>query len=198
MFERFAWIRDKLPDANQVIAIFTLLLFLAGIGTLHLMRQTMFYSERAYIFPLFAQARTHVLIGSPLVFLVPFTNGGHTPAYQLRVWIIGDIFDGPQFPSGEGLRPGSFGVGSMVYYPGIPVSQPLIVGGNLDQAMLDSLESGHNHGATRRVYIWGRIEYLSFGRSVFTQFCYYATHNTDLPPDTPWEYTPCEEGNDGD
>src|ERR1035441_10288504 len=95
-------IKEKLPDTNQTLAIFTGLLFLAGLGAPYVARETMIYSERAYVYPNVAQGRTRAVVGHKLVILVPFVNSGHTPAERLSFWGICQIFDGPPFPKGNG------------------------------------------------------------------------------------------------
>ncbi len=181
-------------NARTALAISAIAL-MTGIYQAHIASDALYYSQRAYEFPHFDKTRFHAILGQRFGVIIPFSNVGHTPAYELRIWVNSDIFNAP-FPTGEGLRAGTFDNSTTIHYPGVDIEQPVFVGGLLNQSMLDSLDMKENVPPSREIYIWGRIEYVTFNTHVFTQFCLVAVHNAELPPETTWQMTTCPKGND--
>jgi hypothetical protein len=184
---------------SRLAIVVSVLAFLAVAYQGWIGRETLHDAERAYVFPDFTKTRTHAAVGDHLGVIVAVRNAGHTPAYQLRYWMIAEIYDGPPFPKGDALRTGT-PTYAVIQYPEVDIDQPLFAGGALTQADLNSFEATEFNvgGAAREIYVWGRIDYMTFNETAHTRFCYSATHDENLPPDAQWMWVPCEGGNDSD
>jgi hypothetical protein len=173
----------------------SILAFFATAYQACIAEETLYDSERAYVFPHIDQCRIKSVVGTRLGMIVPISNGGDTPAYELRLWIDKDLFYQP-FPEGDGLRLGIFNEPT-VLFPKVDVNQTVFLDTLVDQHMLNQLDSkGGNVDPPSKFYVWGRIEYVTFNRHVFTQFCICGYHNEELPLDNPWQINPCPKGND--
>lgn len=158
----------------------------------YIARETLHYSERAYLYPDFSAGKTLATTGKKLIVIVPIINSGDTPAYNVRMSIRGNLYYSP-FPKGGEFPPPSYIRSPTIAYPTVVIQQPTTV---LDSLSLSDLEKLESRDA--KIFFWGRMDYTTaFRDAAFTQFCYFASIDPNLPPERPWEYTPCDEGNDG-
>jgi hypothetical protein len=192
--DKFSWLNELTVQRLGLIVTAGLLLATWYQGCLT--REAMFYSERAYVFPNPTDIRTRASTGTRLEVIFPFKNTGHSPGYSVRFRVFCEIYDGPRFPTGEGMRAGDTREGAAILYPQIDIKAVASAEGVLTQAVLDSLEKKKG---SRKVYLWGRIDYVTFNKPAFTQFCYVGQRDSDSPiGGTEWSWSPCDKGNDGD
>jgi len=116
-------------------------------------------------------------------------NSGPTPAYEVSSWAQIEIIE----PSREDtlvvpikLEKNKFGLGGYQSFP-----KNIWLGRDLNQSEIDDLKAG-----VKRIYYYGRVEYMSLGERHTTNFRLFYQGN--FPLDLPIGLSFAENGNDAD
>jgi hypothetical protein len=171
VIHRLSAVLPWLKRFNEPLTLVTLLLFFATLALYLATRDLVIDSKdtarqqlRAYVGVVDHEIK--VSVGASGHVQVRIKNFGQTPAFNVRYWMNEGPFD---YPLKQALPEKAFQPGTIVLFP-TDVFSPTLTITPLDNALQDALRR-----ESKRLYVYGRIVYDSFGTSYTTDFrLYYA------------------------